>query len=139
MFHSFGVFQHQRVKAVGYAIAAERGHEPLRLEVKPSFANQLLWKVIYELEDSYYTDAVRAGPEITIYRGERITKLDIDRDLPWLDPDSQQARDLEPDHSFTYNLLGGAYAGLMDFSQSLSMFQEAQRRDPDSVLYYSSF
>jgi len=94
-FHSFGIFQHLRVEAIGYELAAERGHEPIRLEVKPSFANLLLWKVIYEIEDGYYTDAVRAGPSIKVYRGEFIPRLDIARDLPWLDPESQQARDLE--------------------------------------------
>ncbi|MBT8421742.1 MAG: metal-dependent hydrolase [Gammaproteobacteria bacterium] len=94
-FHSFGIFQHLRVEAIGYEIAAERGHEPIRLEVKPSFANLLLWKVIYEIDDGYYTDAVRAGPTVTIYRGKFIPRLDVARDLPWLDPDSQQARDLQ--------------------------------------------
>ena len=93
-YQSLGLFQHLRVEAIGQQLAADRGHTPLRLEVKPSFANVLLWKVIYELEDGYYTDAVRAGPELTIYPGKFIPRLDIERDLPWLDPDSQQARDL---------------------------------------------
>ena len=94
-YQSFGWYQHLRVEEMGYQIAAERGHTPLRLEVKPSFANTLLWKVIYEIDDGYYTDAVRAGQELTVYRGEFIPRLDLNRDLPWLDPDSQQAKDLE--------------------------------------------
>jgi inner membrane protein len=94
-YHGLGIYQHLRVEAIGQELAAERGHTPLRLEVKPSFGNLLVWKVIYELEDGYYTDAVRAGPSLSIYRGEFIPKLDIERDLPWLDKDSQQARDLE--------------------------------------------
>ena len=64
------------------------------MEAKPSFANLLLWKVIYEVENGYYTDAFRAAPSITTYPGEFIPKLDIERDLPWLDKDSQQAKDL---------------------------------------------
>lgn len=95
IYQSFGIFQHLRVEAIGQEIAAERGHTPIRLEVKPSFANLLVWKVIYEIEDGYYTDAVRAGPTVSIYHGDFIPKLDIDRDLPWLDRDSQQYRDLE--------------------------------------------
>ncbi len=95
LYLGFGAIQHQRVLAVGEALAAERGHEPLKMEVKPSFANNLLWKVIYEVEDGYYTDAVRAAPEIQLYEGAFIPRLDVERDLPWLDPDSQQAEDLK--------------------------------------------
>lgn len=95
IYQGFGVVQHQRAEAAGAQLAAQRGHTPLRLEVKPSFANLLVWKVIYEVDDGYYTDAVRAGPELTVYPGAFITKLDRARDLPWLEPDSQQARDLE--------------------------------------------
>ena len=94
-YHGMGFYQHLRVEQAGWYLAIERGHAPLRLEVKPSFGNLLLWKVIYEVEDGYYTDAVRAAPTLTVYRGEFIPRLVIDRDLPWLDPDSQQARDLE--------------------------------------------
>jgi inner membrane protein len=94
MYQSLGFYQHQRVAEAGAQLAEQRGHTPIRLQVKPSFANLLLWKVIYELEDGYYTDAVRAAPTLTIYPGEFIPKLDIERDLPWLDKDSQQANDL---------------------------------------------
>ncbi len=94
LYQGLGIYQHQRVAAVGRQLAQERGHTPMRLEVKPSFANLLLWKVIYEVEDGYYTDAVRAAPALTIYPGEFIPRLEIERDLPWLDRDSQQAKDL---------------------------------------------
>lgn len=104
-YQSLGIFQHQRVAAVGAGLAGERGHVPVRLEVKPGFANLLLWKVIYEVEDGYYTDAVRAGPRLTIYPGEFIPKLDIERDLPWLEQDSQQARDLERFRWFSQGFL----------------------------------
>jgi inner membrane protein len=95
IYQGLGIYQHQRVAAAGAELAQQRGLTPIRLEVKPSFGNLLLWKVIYEVEDGYYTDAVRAAPNLTTYPGEFIPRLDIARDLPWLDPDSQQARDLE--------------------------------------------
>ncbi len=94
-YQGFGIYQHQRVAAIGAELASERGHVPLRLEVKPSFANLLLWKVVYAVEEGYYTDAVRAGTRLTVYPGTFVRKLDIARDLPWLDSTSQQARDLE--------------------------------------------
>jgi len=95
LYQGFGVYQHFRVESIGYELAAERGHTPIRLEVKPGFANLLLWKVIYEIEDGYYTDAVRAGTSVKVWRGKFIPRLDIDRDLPWLDKNSQQAKDIE--------------------------------------------
>ena len=93
-YQGFGLYQHLRVEAAGMRLAEQRGHVPMRLEAKPSFANLLLWKVIYEVEEGYYTDAVRAGPSLTLYPGEFIPRLNVARDLPWLEEDSQQAKDL---------------------------------------------
>ncbi len=90
-----GFYQNHRVADAGMQLAAERGHEVIRMEVVPSFANIMLWKVIYEVEDGYYTDAVRAATGIHIFPGEFIPRLDLARDLPWLEPGSQQAIDLE--------------------------------------------
>jgi inner membrane protein len=80
---------------MGYALAAPRGPQPLRLEAKPSFANILVWKIVYETEQRYYVDAVRAGLAPRVFKGESVAKLDIARDMPWLDQASQQARDIE--------------------------------------------
>ena len=91
----FGWLQNTRVEGVGYQLAADRGHTPVELSVKPSFANLLLWKVIYKVEGGYYTDAVRAGFILKVYPGAFIPALNIERDLPWLDPNSQQADDLK--------------------------------------------
>jgi inner membrane protein len=92
---ALGLWQRNEAVEMGYALAASRGHEPLRLEAKPSFANILVWKVVYETEQRYYVDAVRAGLAPRVYNGESVAKLDIARDLPWLDQASQQARDIE--------------------------------------------
>ena len=90
-----GVLQQQAATAMASQIAASRGHTPIRLEVKPSFANILVWKTIYETPDRYYVDAVRAGLGPRVFEGVSVAKLDYGRDLPWLDPASQQARDVE--------------------------------------------
>jgi inner membrane protein len=94
VYQGLGLYQHQRVAGVGAQLAQQRGHTPIRMEVKPSFANLLLWKIIYEVEDGFRTDAVRAALSITVYPGNLVPKLDIERDLPWLDKTSQQATDL---------------------------------------------
>ena len=104
-YQCLGFYQNYRVQQVGESIAQVRGHQPIRIEVKPSFANIVLWKVIYEVADGYYTDAVRAGLTTRIYPGQYTPKLDIERDLPWLDKTSQQAEDLERFRWFSKDFL----------------------------------
>ncbi len=77
-----------------YVLAEQRGHEPVRVQVKPSFANRHLWKTIYEYDDHYYVDAVKLLLDAKIIPGSRIKKLDVKRDFPWLPENSQQARDI---------------------------------------------
>lgn len=89
-----GAFQHQVAKVTGHEIARSRGHDPIRLEVKPSFANILVWKTIYETRDRFYVDAVRVWPAPKVFPGTSIDKLDVGRDLPWLNPATQQATDV---------------------------------------------
>ncbi|TCO76728.1 metal-dependent hydrolase [Chromatocurvus halotolerans] len=90
-----GIWQRDVARDLGAAIAITRGHTPLELDAKPSFGNILVWKIVYRTEERFYVDAVRTGPNPRIYPGESLPVLDIDRDLPWLDPQSQQARDIE--------------------------------------------
>jgi inner membrane protein len=86
---------------MGLEIAKARGHNPVALSVKPSFGNLFVWKVIYRYKNTYYVDAVRVGWRPTVYPGTSIVALDIPRDFPWLDPNSQQARDIERFRWFT--------------------------------------
>lgn len=90
-----GALQHHTALDMGREIAASRGHTPIRLEVKPSVGNILVWKTIYETPDRFYVDAVRAGILPRVFPGVSVPTLDRGRDLPWLDPASQQARDIE--------------------------------------------
>jgi len=91
----FGLVQHQRALSAAEQIVASRGHVPIRLGVKPGFANLLVWKAIYEFEDRYYVDAVRVGVAPTFFPGQSAQKLNLKRDFPSLEPSSQQARDIE--------------------------------------------
>ena len=92
---AFGVIQRDRALTAGKEWIAQRGHEAVRVEVKPSFGNLLLWKLVYEHDDTYYVDAIRTGWRITITTGESAPKLDLTRHFQWLDPQSQQAGDIE--------------------------------------------
>ncbi|MEZ8353213.1 metal-dependent hydrolase [Vibrio splendidus] len=95
IYPTLGMIQRDRAEAVGWQLADQRQHTPIRLEAKPSFANILVWKVVYETEAHYYVDAVRVGSSVSTYPGESIVKLNVSSDLPWLEPDSQQAKDIE--------------------------------------------
>ena len=90
-----GTLQHRAAIMMASEVASARGHAPIRIEAKPSFANILVWKTIYELPDTFHIDAVRAGIAPKIFEGTTVPKLDLARDLPWLDPASQQAVDIE--------------------------------------------
>jgi inner membrane protein len=90
-----GAWQHSRALDAATALADARGHAPERLSAKPSFGNLLVWKTLYAHDGWFYVDAVRVGTTVTRFPGERAQSLDLQRDLPWLDADSQQAFDIE--------------------------------------------
>ena len=92
---SIGVIQEERAIAAGEALAADRGHAPDVVSAKPSFGNLLLWKTVYEYDDHFWVDAVRAGGDVTIIEGDHVARLNLQSSFPWLNTDSQQARDVE--------------------------------------------
>ena len=90
-----GVVQRERAESIGLALAESRGHAHVQLAAKPSFANLLVWKIVYSVDSTYYVDAVKVGLTHHIFEGGSVKKLDMATDFPWLDPYSQQARDIE--------------------------------------------
>lgn len=90
-----GVAQRERAEWLGADVARRRGHDAARVHAKPAFGNLLLWKTFYEHEGRYYVDAVRLGFAPASFAGESTDRLDFERDLPWLEPGSQEARDVE--------------------------------------------
>ena len=103
---SVGFVQKERALVVAQDLAASRGHQPINLGVKPSFANIVLWKSVYEHEGKYYVDAIRVLNEKQAIEGVAVEKLDLARHFPWLDPNSQQARDVERFRWFSNQHLG---------------------------------
>jgi inner membrane protein len=88
----------------------------VRVVAKPAFGSLLLWKTIYLFDGRYHVDALRLGRHAKSFPGQSAAKLEVLRDLAWLDPKSQQARDLE---RFTW------------FSSGMTAIDPA---NPDSVI-----
>jgi len=90
-----GVYQKNEAVKIGKEIAKNRGHDVIRIDVKPSIGNLLLWKSIYETQDEFYVDAIRLGWNPKIFKGESIDKINTRTAFPWLILKSQQAIDIE--------------------------------------------
>ena len=101
-----GFTQQTRAEEAARTLVEKRGHLALRFEVKPSFGNLLVWKLIYEHEGRYYVDAIRAGSEVTVCQGTSIAKLDTHAQFPWMRISSQQAIDIERFRWFSNDFLG---------------------------------
>lgn len=95
IFLSLGLVQKHRAETALYTLAQQRGHLVERIQVKPSFANRHVWKLIYEYDGRYYVDGVRLLVKTEYYIGTSIPKLDVKRDYPWLPANSQQSKDVE--------------------------------------------
>ena len=94
LYLGFGVIQHHRAEELAMQLALERGHVIEKIQTKPTFGNLFLWKAVYASGGYFYTDGIRLYPSTKIYEGGRIKKLDVIKDFPWLNKDSQQAKDI---------------------------------------------
>ncbi len=105
LFLSLGLIQKYRAEDLLNTIAMQRGHNIERLSVKPSFANRHIWKTMYEYDGRYYVDAVRLLWRAEMIEGMSVQKLDVKRDFPWLNLESQQAQDIERFRWFSSDFL----------------------------------
>ncbi len=104
---ALGMIQNERAVSSAALLAESRGHSNVQIVAKPSFANIIVWKTVYEHEGYFYVDAVRPGlAEPKHWQGDRIEELSIARHLPWLAADSQQAQDIERFRHFSSGYIG---------------------------------
>jgi inner membrane protein len=101
-----GVVQQHRALAVAEELAHSRGHQPQQLGMKPSFANIIVWKSVYQYAGRYYVDAIRIGFTAKVYPGVSTPKTTVDQQFPWLQANSQQAKDIERFRWFSNDHLG---------------------------------
>ncbi|MFT5506246.1 MAG: inner membrane protein [Gammaproteobacteria bacterium] len=92
----FGLWQHQNAYDTAQALAQQRGHQVDRMMVKPTMANLVLWRSIYQSGGLYYVDGIRLRflEEDTIYSGGSAKRFSVDLNRPDLDPDSALNHDI---------------------------------------------
>ena len=103
---TIGVVQYERALSSAIELATKRGHNPERLTLKPSFGNLILWKSIYKHKETFYVDAIRTVQSSTWCLGETIKVFDYKYDLPNLDKESQQKKEIERFRWFSQDYLG---------------------------------
>lgn len=92
-----GLVQLQRAEAQIYQLAEQRGHQVSRLEVKPTLANLLLWRSIYEYDGELYVDAVRVGLFSTprVFVGDSVALFRLDDNAVTIPVDSVLYTDIQ--------------------------------------------
>lgn len=103
---SLGFLQYERALSAAVELADSRGHNAQRLTLKPSFGNLILWKSIYQHEETFYVDAIRTAQSSTWCLGESIRAFDYQYHVPNLDKGSQQSKDIERFRWFSQDYLG---------------------------------
>jgi len=106
LYLSLGFVQYERALSAAIELANERGHNLERLTLKPSFGNLILWKSIYQHNETFYVDAIRTAQSSTWCLGESIRVFDYQYHLPDLDENSQQKKDIERFRWFSQDYLG---------------------------------
>ncbi len=90
-----GLWQHQSALETAFDLAEQRNHDVQRIIVKPTLANLVLWRSVYQSNDRFYVDAIRVGlVSNRIYAGEAIEKFKFERDLPQIDQASTLSNDV---------------------------------------------
>ena len=90
-----GLWQHHNALQVAIELAEQRGHKLQRIIVKPTIANLVLWRSVYQSNGRFYADAIRVGLSgDRIYPGDSAPIFELARDRPGLDRESVLARDI---------------------------------------------
>jgi inner membrane protein len=71
----FGTLQKNRAQKEITKLAESRGHQPIRVEVKPTVFNLFAWRGIYEFEGRFYVDAVHVGLSTRVYEGSSVDRV----------------------------------------------------------------
>ncbi len=94
---SLGYVQQQRATNLAEELISSRQHTAVKYVVKPTMANNMLWRSVYNHDGRIYVDAIRVSffAENTIYEGESVKQFKLDSDLPGLAADSTLYSDIQ--------------------------------------------
>ncbi|MCC5840036.1 MAG: metal-dependent hydrolase [Opitutales bacterium] len=104
---ALGGVQRERAQRAIEAEAQRRGHSAVAAEAKPSIFNQVVFRTVYRVEDSYFVDAVRVGyfGSVKVYPGSEVPVFDRATAFPDLPAESRLARDIERFGHFSMGFL----------------------------------
>jgi inner membrane protein len=95
LYLGLALVQQGRAMAALERIAAERGHTMERVTVKPSFANIVVWRGLYQSGGHYHSVAIRPGLlETAVVDGDSLPVFDVAAARVRLGENSRLARDL---------------------------------------------
>lgn len=97
-------FQQQRVLRVVAEIASQRSHTPIKLTVKPSFGNVIVWRGLYQHENRAYVVCLRAWSDVSVLGQTDVKLVDPNR-IPAVPPGSVLAKDIQRFAHFSDNWL----------------------------------
>lgn len=107
IYMSIGWVQLQRAETLAETLAAARGHVIESLLVKPTLANLVLWRSVYQANGRLYVDAIRVGvfARSRVYEGESIEKFVLARDMAEIPATSVLAADISRFTTFSAGLV----------------------------------
>jgi inner membrane protein len=100
-------FQHIKAKEVMQELAASRNHTPELYSVRPSLANSVLWRTIYQHKGRYYVNAVQTvpGKKHRVYKGRSVDEFSVEDAADLAAPDSLLGYDIERFRYFSQGYL----------------------------------
>lgn len=100
-----GALQHQRAETALHEVLATRGHAADAVVVKPTMANQILWRTLYVHDGRLQTDAFHLGWRTRHYPGESAPLLDASAATDIVGADTRRRNDLERFRRFSDGFL----------------------------------
>jgi inner membrane protein len=95
LYLGLSLVQQKRAMATLVEVAEKRGHTIERVTVKPSFANIIVWRGLYQTDGRYHSVAIRPGlTETVVVDGDSLPVFDVDAAQARLGKDTRLARDL---------------------------------------------
>lgn len=100
---SLGFVQHHRAQTVAEELMSSRGHQAIKHIVKPTMANNILWRSVYIYENRIYVDAIRVDlfSDNIIFEGDSVDKISFTKDFPTLDKTSVLYKDIQRFDNFS--------------------------------------